>query len=246
MDLQTVFYARMGSPREFSKLFEHVPGVHFFVKDAQSRLIAASPAMLERLGLRDEAEIVGTNDRDYFPEEIADQFVRDDRLVMTSGEPLVNRVEIGYTEQRVLDWYVTTKLPVRDASGKVIGVVGTTQSYEGKRRALVPFSSVSKAVEHLRENLDRRVDATELAQVAGMSARQLTRKFQETFEMTPHEFALKTRIQAASEALARTDAPIIAVALDFGFCDQSAFTVQFRKHMGLTPREFRAKYRSGV
>lgn len=245
MDMQESFYARMGSPREFSRLFAHVPGAHFFVKDAQSRLMAASPAMLERLGLREEAELVGTCDRDYFPEEIADQFVRDDRQVMTSGEPLINRVEIGYNEQRVMDWYVTTKLPVHDGEGRVMGIVGTTQSYEGKRRALMPFSSVSKAVEHLRENLDRRVDATELAQVAGMSARQLTRKFQEAFEMTPHEFALKTRIQAASEALARTDAPIITVALDFGFCDQSAFTVQFRKHMGLTPREFRAKYRSG-
>jgi AraC-like DNA-binding protein len=244
-ELQSSFYSRMASPQEFSRLFEHVPGVHFFVKDAQSRLIAASPAMLERLGLWVEVEFVGTRDTDYFPEEIADQFVRDDRKVLESGEALINRVEIGFNEQRVMDWFVTTKLPIHDGEGRVMGIAGVTQSYEGKRRALVPFSSVSKAVEHIRNHLDRRLDAQELATAAGMSIRQLTRKFREAFDMTPHEFALKTRIQAASEALAGTDAPIIAVALDFGFCDQSAFTVQFRKHMGQTPRGFRAKYRAG-
>jgi AraC-like DNA-binding protein len=245
LGLQESFYARMGSPGELSRLFAHVPGAHFFVKDAESRLMAASPAMLERLGLKEEAEIVGTRDTDYFPEEIADQFVRDDQLVLESGEALINRVEIGFNEQRVMDWFVTTKLPIHDGEGRVMGIGGVTQSYEGKRRALVPFSSVSKAVEHIRNHLDRRLDAKELAQAAGMSIRQLTRKFREAFDMTPHEFALKTRIQAASEALAGTDAPIIVVALDFGFCDQSAFTVQFRKHMGQTPRGFRAKYRAG-
>jgi AraC-like DNA-binding protein len=245
LELQSAFYARMASPQELSKLFKHVSGVHFFVKDAQSRLVAASPAMLERLGLKEEAEIVGTRDTDYFPEEIADQFVRDDQVVLKTGQALINRVEIGYNEQRVLDWFVTTKLPIHDVEGRVIGIAGVTQSYEGKRRALVPFSSVSKAVEHIRNNLDRRLDAKELSTAAGMSTRQLTRKFRETFDLTPHEFALKTRIQAAGEMLAGTDDPIIQIALDFGFCDQSAFTVQFRKHMGQTPRDFRARYRSG-
>ena len=61
--------------------------------------------------------------------------------------------------------------------------------------------------------------------------------------MAPHEFVSRTRIQAASKELAHTDKPIIEIAIDCGFCDQSAFTVQFRKRTGMTPRNFRKRYR---
>jgi AraC-like DNA-binding protein len=57
--------------------------------------------------------------------------------------------------------------------------------------------------------------------------------------MTPYEFVLRTRIQGASEALARPDLSILQITVDFGFCDQSAFTLQFRRHTGMTPKQFR-------
>jgi AraC-like DNA-binding protein len=50
---------------------------------------------------------------------------------------------------------------------------------------------------------------------------------------------MRARIQSAAEELASTSKTIIEVALDHGFCDQSAFTLQFRKRTGLPPREFR-------
>ena len=50
---------------------------------------------------------------------------------------------------------------------------------------------------------------------------------------------MKTRIQATVDALIRTNMSISEIATDFGFCDQSAFTKQFRKHTGYTPRKFR-------
>jgi AraC-like DNA-binding protein len=56
------------------------------------------------------------------------------------------------------------------------------------------------------------------------------------------EFLVKTRIQAASETLLKSDLSIAQIANDYGFCDQSAFTQLFRKHMGMTPRRFRVQY----
>ena len=58
--------------------------------------------------------------------------------------------------------------------------------------------------------------------------------------MTVHELVLKTRIQAASEAILRENATIAGVASEFGFCDQSSFTTHFRKSTGITPLAFLA------
>jgi AraC-like DNA-binding protein len=55
---------------------------------------------------------------------------------------------------------------------------------------------------------------------------------------------LRMRIQAAAEALARTHDSIDRIAFAHGFCDQSAFTQQFRKRTGLTPRQFRSRHRT--
>jgi len=242
---RTALLASMANPLELQRLFEHIPGTFFFVKDAKSRLIAASRAILDRLGLASEDEIVGTTDHDYFPREIADSFARDDQQILNSGQPIIDRLEIWYNEQRILDWFVTTKLPLHDKEGAVIGIMGITHSYEGRRTLHAPFASVSKAVEYIRQNFRQKIAGPDLAKASGMSERNLNRKFQEAFGMAPHEFVMRTRIQAASEALARSDLSLMEIAFDHGFCDQSAFTVQFRKRTGLTPKAFRGRYRVG-
>ncbi len=81
----------------------------------------------------------------------------------------------------------------------------------------------------------------DLAKRSGMSVRQFNRRFREVFGTNPRTFLIKTRVQAACEVLRRSDQPIAEIALDFGFCDQSAFTQHFRRHMGLTPAAYRRR-----
>ena len=57
---------------------------------------------------------------------------------------------------------------------------------------------------------------------------------------------LQNEKQAFEEEKLHSDQSIAQIALDFGFCDQSAFTQLFRKHMGLTPRQFRLRYANAV
>ncbi len=232
----------MGGPQQFHQLFEHLPGVSFFVKDRQSRMIFASQPFCEHLGAKSEAEIVGKTDDDFFPPHAADHFQRDDQHVMTTGQPLIGRVELWYNEQRVLDWFVTNKLPVRDTRGKIIGVMGTVRSYEGQRRTMLPISLINSTVDFIREHHHQRLTVEDLANHADLSPRQLHRKFREVFGLSVQDFLIKTRIQAASDVLLHSDLSIAQIAADFGFCDQSAFTQLFRKHTGLTPLKFRRRY----
>lgn len=241
-DIRKDFFTRMGGPQQFQQLFEHLPGVSFFVKDRQSRMVCASQPFWEHLGAKSEAEIVGRTDDDFFPPHAADHFKRDDQLVMTTGRPLIGRVELWYNEQRVLDWFVTNKLPVRDTRGEVIGVMGTVRSYEGQRRTMLPMSLINSTVDYIREHHHKRLTVEDLADQAGLSPRQLHRKFRDVFGLSVQDFLIKTRIQAASDVLLHSDLSIAEIATDFGFCDQSAFTQLFRKHTGLTPLRFRRRY----
>jgi AraC-like DNA-binding protein len=239
---QREFFARMGGQQQFQQLFEHLPGVYFFVKDRHSRMVCASQPFWEHLGARSEQEIIGRTDHEFFPQHAADHFQRDDRWVMSTGRSLIGRVELWYNEQRVLDWFVTNKLPVRDVEGQIIGVMGIVRSYEGQRRTMHPMSLINSSIEYIREHPHERLTVGELARRAALSPRQLRRRFREVFGLSVQEFLVKTRIQAASEALLRTDQTLAQIAVEFGFCDQSAFTQSFRKHMGLTPRQFRLRY----
>jgi len=241
--LQEQFFEAMGGPQQFQRLFTHLPDVYFFFKDAESRMMGVSTTILKRLGAKSEAEIIGTTDYDHFPTQLADEFVRDDRAVLETGRPLINRVEIWYTEHRLLDWFVTTKLPVRNIQGEVIGVMGTVRDYKGARAEIQAYTQIDDILNHIHNHLDRKIGVVELATIAGISSRQLHRRFVELFGMNVQEFLAKTRIKSASDALVHTDLSVGDISVKFGFCDQSAFTQQFKKHLGETPLKFRKRHR---
>jgi AraC-like DNA-binding protein len=181
----------------------------------------------------------GTVDEEYFPRHIAESFVRDDLKVIRTGVPLINRVAVWYNEQRILDWFVKCKFPLRDHRGKIAGLIVSIQNYDGIRDAQTPFSEVSRAIDYIRENSRERISVPKLAANSGVSPRHLNRRFQSAFGVSAQAFLAKTRIQATIDALLRTAKPISEIALEFGFFDQSAFTRQFRENTGFTPKQFR-------
>ena len=72
----------------------------------------------------------------------------------------------------------------------------------------------------------------------------LIRRVRQIFRLTTGQMLLKLRIDAAAEQLRDNDRPVAQIALACGYSDQSAFTRQFRRTIGLTPLEYRSAYRS--
>lgn len=223
------------------RLFDHMPEVYFFIKDQSGKFIRGNRALLDRLGIDNENDFVGTTDHDRYPPQIADRLVSDDRQVMESGTPLLNHAEVLFDETGKLDWFSTTKLPLRDQNGKTIGVIGFARSHTGGKKLAASSSMVGKAIECIRSSPgDYRV--ADLAEIIGVSTRHLNRLFHEALGIGVQQFLLRTRIHAASRAVRETDRSLAGIADEFGFCDQSAFTKQFRKHIGMTPAAYRSKY----
>lgn len=206
--------------------------------------MCASHATSERLGCQNEMEVIGRTDSDFYPKELAAKFLIDDQRVMNSGRPLINKVEIGYNKQRLLDWIITSKFPLRDPDQEIVGLMGMFRSYEGSRKLLLPYSQISDVVEYIRSHHRERISVTHLGDMSGLSLRQLNRKFNDAFGMSAQKFLNKSRIQAASDALLNSSKSITEIAHEFGFCDQSAFTQAFSKHTGSTPLKFRKRYQN--
>jgi transcriptional regulator GlxA family with amidase domain len=137
------------------------------------------------------------------------------------------------------DWFVVNKLPIRSRKGKIIGIMGFSQTYTGRERMLQPFDGISKVVSHLRQNYQQDIKIGELARMANLSLRQLQRRFKASFGVGPQQFLIKTRLLAACRALRETEGTLADVALACGFSDQSAFSRHFRQHFALTPSQFR-------
>jgi AraC-like DNA-binding protein len=236
---QAAFFRRLGGPQPLRAMFDYLPELAFSVKDRRSRVVWASRPILAKFGMSDVLEIVGTTDRDRYPARLADVFLAGDREVMERGAPLVNRLEVWYNAQGALDWCVVTKLPLRDPRGAVIGVMMVMRPWRGSRRHLVPASGVGRVVEQIRRSPGEPHRVPALARQAGLSARQLQRRFVELFGVGVKEFVTRARLQAAADALLSGDSPIATVAIDCGFYDQSAFTRQFRRRTGMTPERYR-------
>jgi transcriptional regulator GlxA family with amidase domain len=223
----------------FHRLFDAIPGLQFFAKDRQGKMMFMNQGNLDKFHTTDEMATIGLSDFELSPPSLAQSYVEDDARIYASGKPLLNHVELGFDEQGVLDWYVVNKLPIRSRSGEIIGIMGLSQSFQERCKLLSPFQSISKAVIYVQQNYQQESSIHHLARSVGVSARQLERKFKLCFGIGPEQFLIKARLLAACRQLSGSDHSLARIALECGFSDQSAFTRQFRRHLAMTPHEFR-------
>jgi AraC-like DNA-binding protein len=238
-EFQDAFFRRVQPAQQLRRLFEYLPDVDFFAKDAEGRFTAVSSGTLRRVGAEREEDLLGKCDDAIHPPSVANAIREDDLHVMRTRQPLVDRVEALYARTRAKDWFLTTKVPLLDAAGEVIGIMGFVRPYRGTGAVADP--QIDRVVTHIQEHFRERLVMPELARLAHLSERQLNRRFQETFRTSVQAFIVRTRVQAASDALLETDRSVAEIAHACGFYDQAAFSRHFRKHVGETPLAFRRR-----
>ncbi len=106
-----------------------------FVKDIHSKFLLANEAVARGMGTTPE-QLLGKDDFDFFPEAMAQQFFTDEQRILETGEGLINREEIAMNKETGQErWLLTTKLPVKDALGNIIGLVGLGRDISERKRA---------------------------------------------------------------------------------------------------------------
>lgn len=114
-----------------------------YVKDPQLRKVLANKAELEILG-RTEEEVIGKTDRELYPPEEAEQFEEDDLKVLRRGETILNREERIVSPNGEVHWLLTSKTPLRNEQGEVVGLVGIGRNINERIQALEELERVKE------------------------------------------------------------------------------------------------------
>lgn len=132
-------------------LIDNIPDL-VFVKDRDSRFVVVNQAHYRMAGAASQEAMAGKSDFDFFPGALAEGYYKDDQRVIRTGKPLTSKDErvVGRDGRRL--WVSSTKVPIRDAKGRVVGLVGISRDITESKRAREALAS--KARELARSNAD--------------------------------------------------------------------------------------------
>lgn len=122
-----------------------------YAKDTEARFLLNNIAHAKSLGAETAAEMVGKSDFDYFPQDLATQFFRDEKEIVATGKPVMNQEQFKPTrgKEGVRRWSLTSKVIWRDPEGNIIGTVGITRDIHELKLAQ---EALAKSEEKLRES----------------------------------------------------------------------------------------------
>jgi AraC-like DNA-binding protein len=221
------------------ELFDRVRDAVFTVKDPGGHYLAMSRSGVERCGLPGRAAAIGRTAFDLWPEAMARRYSEQDASLLRTGRPLVDALDLTLYPDRRPGWCLTQKLPLKDTGGKVVALAClSTDLPEPSRTGFIdaPFAA---AVEHIHRHYAEGLRQEDLAALAGLSLGQFERRMKKLFQLSPGQYVMKVRIQAAADALADSGRPIAAIADEVGFCDQAALNRHFKQVVGLSPAAYR-------
>ena len=224
------------------ELFERLPDVFLFAKDLEGRFTMVNRIFVEKCGMKKAEDVIGLTDFDVFPRHLAEKYHRDDKQVAQTGEPVVNAIELVIHIGKATDWYSTTKVPVRDETGKIIGVAGITRDIKKMESGSRHFTEMGEVFDYVMGHYPESIDMAKLASIVCLSISQFERRFKSLFKIPPLKYITMVRLHAACQALAESSERISDIALNNGFYDLSHFNRQFKGQMHMSPSEYRKKY----
>lgn len=244
---QASFFRQNPGIMSVFELFESLPQIVFYAKDLESRFVRVNARFLENHGLQKESDVLGFSDHDFHPPVMARAYIAEDRRVMAGGEPIRNQIWlIFYGRRPIPQWYVSTKTPLYGHTGKVIGLAGVMYEIEQSGEYERFFRELAPVIRHFKDRYSHAISMTEMAALSGLSSTHFNRRFQQLLRMTPTSYLRSIRIQAARQLLSGTNKSLAEIAQESGFTDQSHFTRCFREGTGLTPGEYRTRFRKTI
>ncbi len=120
---------------------------YLYVKDRESRFVAANGMVAKFNGFANPADLHGKTDFDIAPSSRAEELFNDEQAIITTGTPMLNREEQVASETGEMRWYLTSKTAVRNIDGEVLGLAGVT-------RDITEHKALEDALREGRNHLD--------------------------------------------------------------------------------------------
>jgi PAS domain S-box-containing protein len=115
-------------------LLDNLPD-HIYFKDTESRFIRISTSQADRFELSDPTEAMGKTDFDFFTEDHARPAYEDEQRIVRTGEPILGIEERETWPDRPDTWVLTSKMPLRDEAGNIVGTFGISSDITARKQA---------------------------------------------------------------------------------------------------------------
>lgn len=106
-----------------------------YLKDLDSRFVVVNPVTARFFGASTPDQLVGKTDFDFFPRELASQFLAEEQALMHHNQPCMNREAAVTDYQGNTQWMLTTKVALRDKTGNIIGLLGINRDISERKKA---------------------------------------------------------------------------------------------------------------
>ena len=224
-------------------LFDQTPDIVFFVKNLEARYVVVNETLAARCGIRRKNEMLGKTAADVFPAPLGAGYVEQDLLVLKTGLPITNRLELHIYPGGLRGWCLTHKFALLGRVGTIVGLTGISKDLQRPDEAQEDYRQIARAVEQLQQSFAEPLRIEQLARSAGFSVDRFERQVRRIFQLTPRQLLTKARIDAASTLLLDERRSVAEIAQACGYGDQSAFARQFKATVGLTPSAYRTSLR---
>ncbi len=233
------FLTSLGTPFPAEPLFDNQPDMVFFLKNQSLQYLVVNQTLVRRLRLSSKAEALGRRADELFPAPLGQSYREQDEAILASGQALQKQLELHLYPGGQTGWCLTDKIPLQDRQGAIVGLIGISRDISAADPNQEDLASLRDLVDFIRASLHLPLTTSELSKRAGLSPYQLSQRMQRVFQVSLSQFLFQERINAAIHKLKKTNRPIVQVAFDCGYADQSAFTRAFRQAVGITPAQFR-------
>ena len=153
-----------------------------------------------------------------------------------------NRIELIPNTDGTTSWYNTTKIPLFNKAGEVAGVGGFTINLKKTDENIKPILKMAPAVDYIMSHYTEHIEIEKLAKLMCLSLSSFERQFKKYFNETPLKYLIRIRLEAACQLLVSTDISISEISMRMGFYDQSHFSRNFFKFVGIYPSQYRKEY----
>lgn len=196
-----------------------------YIKDRESRFIVGNIHVCRVMGIANPEEVTGKTDYDYYPKELAEEYFRDEQEIMASGKSIINKEERGYDLNQDEIIVSTTKVPVRNEDGEIIGIVGIGRDITAQKETEIRLKKQSSELQEANVLLEERQE-------------EIQQQSEELQTQAEHLLKVNQELEKLSLVASRTDNVIIIMDADGNF---EWVNNGFVKRYGMNLAEFTEK-----
>lgn len=188
-----------------------------FVLDRNLRYLLDNPAHRKHVQERALEAVVGRSAYDYFPPGIATRFQEEERAVFETGQPMLNLETLETAADGSVTWWLTSKVPFRDADGQIVGLVGIARDITQRKLAELELAEernrLRTLIDHLPDHIYVKDIQGRFVIVNPATARYLgVDSLEDAIGKTDADFfapEVAARFMAEEQAIFQTGQPVI-------------------------------------